>query len=371
VRHIPIADLHAQHLALRDELTDAFGRALETSAFIGGPEVEAFEAEFAAYCGVQQVIGVANGTDALALALRACEIGAEDAVAIPAFTFAATAEAVVHVGAQPVLVDIDPQTFTMDPEALQRVAHARRVRAIIPVHLYGQPAAMQEISAIAHELGAIVIEDAAQAHGAHYRGQRTGSLGVLGCFSFYPSKNLGALGDAGAVTTNEHALAARIRLLRDHGQSGKYQHAVIGFNSRLDGLQAAMLRVKLRHLDAWNERRRALAALYGRSLSDVPGIGLPAVMADREHVYHLFIVRCSARESLTKYLEARGISTALHYPAPLHLQSAFAGLGYGRGDFPVAEAAAREVLALPLYPELSDAAVVSVCEAVRAWARKP
>jgi dTDP-4-amino-4,6-dideoxygalactose transaminase len=309
----------------------------------------------------------------LALSLRALGIGAGDTVALPAFTFAATVEAVYHVGARPLLVDIDPQTFTLDPAALRQTVRrcGARVRAIIPVHLYGQPASMADIAAVANEIGATVIEDAAQAHGARYQTRRAGGLGALGCFSFYPSKNLGALGDAGAVTTNDAALAAQVALLRDHGQRGKYEHAVVGFNSRLDGVQAALLRVKLRHLDRWNARRQALAALYRRGLSGVPGIALPVAAPDREHVYHLFVIRCRQRDALKAYLETQGIVTGVHYPIPVHLQPAFADLGHGPGDFPAAEAAAREVLALPLYPELSDAAVAQVCNAVRAWAGVP
>jgi dTDP-4-amino-4,6-dideoxygalactose transaminase len=366
---VPAADLRAQHEGLRDELIDAFRRVLDSSGFVNGPEVAAFEHDFAAYCEVAHAIGVANGTDALMLALRALDIGAGDMVAVPAFTFAATAEAVYHVGARPLLVDIDPLTFTLDPEALQRAARAQpNVRAIIPVHLYGQPAAMDDIRAIAGALGAVVIEDAAQAHGARDRGRRTGGLGAAGCFSFYPTKNLGALGDGGAVTTNDPRLAARITQLRDHGQDGKYVHAVVGFNSRLDGIQAAALRIKLRHVDRWNARRQALAAVYRNALRDLPGIALPVVAAGREHVYHLFVVRCRERDRLRAHLDAAGISTGLHYPLPLHLQAAFADLGHRRGDFPVAEAAACEVLALPLYPELSEETVAGVCAVIRTWA---
>jgi dTDP-4-amino-4,6-dideoxygalactose transaminase len=369
---IPVADLGAQHGALRDELLDAFRRVLDSSAFVHGAEVENFEREFAAYCEVPHAIGVANGTDALALALRALHIGTGDAVAVPAFTFAATAEAVLHVGARPLLVDIEPQTFCLDPAGLQRVLRdsSMPVRAVIPVHLYGQPAAMDEITAVARAAGAAVIEDAAQAHGARYRGRRTGGLGVLGCFSFYPTKNLGALGDAGALTTTDAALAARLAMLRDHGQREKYVHDIVGFNSRLDGVQAAMLRVKLRHLDAWNARRQALAELYRHHLRDVPDLTLPVAAPDRDHVYHLFVVRTAARAALRAHLQACEIGTSVHYPLPVHLQPAFAELGDRAGEFPVAEAAAREVLALPLYPELSDEQVITVCDAVRAWAGK-
>ena len=366
---VPGVDLRAQHAALRAELLDAFNRVVTTSTFVHGPEVDAFEHEFAAFCDVQHALGVGNGTDALALALRALGIGVGDTVAVPAFTFAATIEAVYHVGARPLLVDIDPQTFTLDPEALRRAVRQAAVppRAIIPVHLYGQPAAMADIASVAAEMDAAIIEDAAQAHGARYRGRRTGGLGTLACFSFYPTKNLGALGDAGAVTTNNASLAACIALLRDHGQQGKYRHAIIGYNSRLDGIQAAMLRVKLPHLDRWNTRRQAIAAHYCEAFTDLPALQPPPSARDREHVYHLFVIRCDGRDALQAHLAARGIATAVHYALPVHLQPAFADLGHSAGDFPIAEQAAHEVLALPLYPELSDDAVAAVCAAVREW----
>jgi dTDP-4-amino-4,6-dideoxygalactose transaminase len=369
---IPAADLRAQHDALRDELMEAFQRVLHSSAFVLGPELEAFEREFAAYCEVAHALGVANGTDALALALRALGVGPGDSVALPALTFVGTAEAVCHVGARPLLVDIEPQTCTLDPAALRDTLqrHGAPVRAVIPVHLYGQAAAMDEIVAVAHGAGAAIVEDAAQAHGARYRGRRAGGLGVLGCFSFYPSKNLGALGDGGAITTNDAALATRVALLRDHGQPRKYVHDIVGFTSRLDGLQAAWLRVKLRRLEQWNARRRALARLYDSALRDVPGMRLPDSAPEREHVYHLYVIRCRERDALRAHLEACGIAAGLHYPRALHLQPAFAHLGYRAGDFPEAEAAAREVLALPLYPELNDAAAAEVGDAVHAWATR-
>jgi dTDP-4-amino-4,6-dideoxygalactose transaminase len=367
---IAAADLRAQHDALREELMEVFRRVVDTSAFVNGAEVESFEREFAAYCEVEHAVGVGNGTEALMLALYALGIGKDDVVALPAFTFAATAEAVYHVGARPLLVDINPGTFTLDPGALHRAVRRApgRVRAIIPVHLYGQVAAMEDICAVAREIGAAVVEDAAQAHGARYHRRRAGGLGTLGGFSFYPTKNLGALGDAGAVTTNDAGLAARIGMLRDHGQQGKYVHGVIGFNSRLDGLQAAVLRLKLQRLEQWNVRRRTLAACYRAGLANLAGITLPVAAPEREHVYHLFVVRCRERDALQAHLAAAGITATVHYPAPLHLQAAYAGLGCRAGDFPAAEAAAREVLALPMYPELSEEAVEGVCVVVRAWA---
>ena len=367
---IPAADLRAQHDALRDDLRAAFDRVVDASSFIHGPEVEAFECEYAALCEVPHTVAVSNGTEALAMALRALEVGAGDLVAVPAFTFVATAEAVCHVGARPLFVDIDPMTFTIDPEALRRALRQHTVRAVIPVHLYGPPAAMDDIAAVARDGGAEVVEDAAQAHGARYRGRRVGGLGRLACFSFYPSKNLGGLGDGGAVTTHDAELAARLRLLRDHGQTAKYTHGLIGYNARLDGLQAAFLRVKLPHLDGWNARRQALAAAYRRGLAGLPGIGLSEPAADREHVHHLFVIRCARRDALQAHLHANGIASGVHYPLPLHLQPAFAPLHHQAGDFPVAEAAAREVLALPLYPELTDDAVARVCGAIRAWTQE-
>lgn len=368
---IPAANLRAQHDPLRQQLIDAFARVLDSSAFVGGADVAAFEREFAAYCGVEHTVGVANGTDALALALRAAQVGAGDLVALPAFTFAATAEAVYHVGARPLLVDVEPDTCNLDPRALRQALAKRPVRAVMPVHLYGQPAAMDEINAAAESCGAVVIEDAAQAQGARYRGRRAGSLGSMACFSFYPTKNLGALGDAGAITTDDAVLADRLRRLRDHGQSAKYVHAEIGFNSRLDTVQAAALRIKLQHLDGWNERRRHLAALYQAGLRGLDRLRPLQTRAECEPVYHLFIVRCDDRDGLRVHLEAEGIGTSIHYPVPLHKQPAFADLGHGDGDFPVAEAVAREVIALPLYSELSAAEVDEVCAAVRAWAGKP
>lgn len=369
--HIPQADLFTQHEGIRAEIEAAIRRVIESSAFIRGPEVAAFQEEFAAYCEVPHAVGVGNGTDALALALRVLDIGPGDEVATVPFTFAGTLEAICHVGAKPVLVDIEPRTFTMDAEALERVVRSHpRLRAVLPVHLYGQPASMDAIHACARQIGAAVIEDAAQAHGARYKRVRVGGLGRLGCFSFYPGKNLGALGDAGAVTTGDAALAERIALLRDHGQPRKYTHELVGFNSRLDGLQAAVLRVKLRHLERWNARRRALAGLYRRALAGLPGIEVSEPAAEREHVYHLFIIRCADREGLQAYLAEREIATAIHYPIPLHLQTAFAFLGHRAGDFPCAETCAREVLALPLYAEMSEEAVAQVCTAVREWAER-
>lgn len=366
---IPGADLRAQNLPLRDQLRAAFERLLDSGAFVLGPDVRAFEEAFAHYCDSQHCVGVANGTDALVLALRALEIGPGDAVVVPAFTFAATAEAVCLVGATPIFVDIDPLSFTLDPAALELVLwHQRtRVKAVLPVHLYGQVAAMDEIVLQSSAIGAAVVEDAAQAHGARYRGRRAGSLGTLACFSFYPTKNLGAAGDGGALTTRDSDLAARLHRLRDHGQSAKYEHAVVGYNSRLDSLQAAILLAKLEHLDDWNARRRAIAARYAAGLADLPWLQLPQVAPECEPVHHLYVVRCADRDGLQGHLAAAGIATSIHYPRALHQQPAFAEYAPAPGSLPQAEAAAREVLALPCYPELADASVDAVCDSVRAW----
>ncbi|HYD49803.1 MAG TPA: DegT/DnrJ/EryC1/StrS family aminotransferase [Terriglobales bacterium] len=363
---IPGADLRAQHAALRAELDAAVGRVLASGSFVLGAEVEQFERAFASYCGVSHALGVANGTDALILALRALHVGADDYVALPAFTFAATAEAVVLAGAKPLFVDVDATTMNLDPTALRAAfaGTAKPIRAVIAVHLYGRLAPMTEILAIAGEHGAIVIEDAAQAHGAHNLQGRAGGLGRIGCFSFYPTKNLGAAGDAGAVTTNDAGLAARMTMLRDHGQREKYIHTVVGMNSRLDALQAAVLDVKLPHLDRWNARRRAIADLYRGELAALAALRLPAPAAG-DHVYHLFVVRTPRRDELQRHLAACGIASAIHYPRTLPQQRAFAQSD--SPGYPQAEAAAAEVLALPCYPELGDDAVLEVCAAIRQW----
>lgn len=364
---IPGADLAAQHAALRDELNTALMRVIDSGSFVLGGEVTAFEHEFAGFCEVEHALGVANGTDALELAVKALHLNADDAVALPAFTFAATAEAVCLAGARPVLVDIDPATFNLDPAALRRTLRTQPgIRAVIVVHLYGRPAPMDEINDIAAESGIKVIEDAAQAHGARYRDRPVGGLGRIGCFSFYPTKNLGAAGDAGAVTTTDVGLAARLAMLRDHGQREKYLHTIVGHNSRLDALQAAVLRVKLPHVARWNARRREVAQLYRSHLDGARGIVLPG--DDEGAVYHLFTIRCSDRDGLSEELARRGIASAIHYPRTLAQQRAFAFLRHEAGDFPYAEAAAREVLSLPCYPEISDEAVREVAAAVKEWA---
>ena len=369
---LPLVDLKAQYRAIKPEIDAAIQRILESTAFINGPDVSAFEVEFAQFCGVSYAIGVASGTAALQLALAAFEIGPGDEVITVAHTFCATAEAIAHVGARPVFVDIDPQTYTIDPEAIEK-AITPKTRAIIPVHLYGMPADMDAINAIAQARGLVVIEDAAQAHGAHYRGRIVGSLGHAACFSFYPGKNLGAYGDAAAVTTNDPEIAQRLFALRDHGRmrqangkAAKYEHTIIGFGERLDTLQAAILRVKLRYLPEWTARRQHLANVYRQLLAHLPSVDLPHTPEDRTSVYHLFVVRAPQRDVLRAKLLAQDIETGIHYPIPLHLQKAFSHLGYQAGDLPHTERAAAEILSLPLFPEMGEADCARVAQAIEA-----
>lgn len=365
---VPFVDLRAQNTSIRQELQPRLERVLEHAAFILGPEVAQFEQEFAAYLGAKHVAGVANGTDALLLALRALDIGAGDEVIVPANTFAATAEAVIHAGARPVLVDVNPRTFNIDVEQLENHI-TTRTRAIIPVHLYGQPADLGPILELAKQRGIYVIEDAAQAHGAEYRGSRVGSLGHAACFSFYPAKNLGACGDAGAVATNDDQIALNVRKLRDHGGTEKYQHDLVGYNSRLDTLQAAVLLVKLDYLDEWNRMRRDNARLYTGLLSEIPGIVTPTVLEGVSHVFHLYVVRVQRgnRDELRQYLQGHGVQTGIHYPRPLHLATAFSQLRYRENDFPIAERCARDILSLPMYPELREEQIRYVVERIRSY----
>jgi dTDP-4-amino-4,6-dideoxygalactose transaminase len=362
---VPMVDLNAQHGRLARELEAAVSRVVESARFIGGEEVESFEAEFAAACGVRHACGVGNGTDALVLALRALGVGPGDEVVAPAFTFFATVEAILLVGATPVLVDVDPASATLDPALLAR-AIGPRTRAVVPVHLYGQPAAMDEILELASRHDLWVIEDAAQAHGAELGGRRAGSLGHVAAFSFYPGKNLGAWGDAGAVVSNDAALVARVRSVARHGAGAhRYEHLVPGTNSRLDALQAAVLRVKLRQLAGWNEERRARVRAYDAGLAGLPGLGLPRERAGARSAWHLYTVRVADREGLRARLGASGVATAVHYPKPVHLQPALAGLAHG--ELPVSEQLAREVLSLPLYPELPLDVVARICREIRAF----
>jgi dTDP-4-amino-4,6-dideoxygalactose transaminase len=360
---VPFVDLIGQHRAIRQELDAAVRDVIESAAFVLGPAVEEFEGDFAQYLGVDHVVGTSNGTTALSLALLALGVSEGDEVIVPAQTFIATAEAVVHVGARPVLVDVLDTTACMDPAALT-AAITPRTRAIVPVHLFGQPAEMQPILDLARSRGIPVLEDACQAHGATYHGRRVGSLGIASCFSFYPGKNLGAFGEGGAVATSDSHLAARVRRLRDHGQSERYHHAEVGYNARMEGIQGAVLGVKLRYLDRWNESRRGHAAYY-REWLDGSSVRLPVEAPGREHVYHLFVVRSEDRAELREHLTHQGIQTGLHYPVPLHLQPAFSSMGYREGSFPAAEAWAREGLSLPMFAELSRAQLDEVIEGVK------
>jgi dTDP-4-amino-4,6-dideoxygalactose transaminase len=360
---IPLVDLKAQYARLKPEIDAAIARVLESSAFILGREVDEFEQAFAAYCGAQHAIGVASGTAALHLALLACGVERGHEVITTPHTFIATAEAIAQAGARPVFVDIDPTTYNLDP-SLVEAAISPRTRAVVPVHLYGRPADMDGLLAVARRRGLRVIEDAAQAHGARYKGRRVGTLGDAGCFSFYPGKNLGAYGDGGMVTTDDPEIAHRIRMLRDHGRTDKYTHQVWGYGERLDALQAAVLGVKLRHLDAWNDARRRAATHYRILLEGCPVV-LPADPSDGESVYHLFVIRARDRDRVLGELKAGGIGAGIHYPTPLHLQPACAHLGYRAGTFPHAEAAANEVVSLPLYPEMSPGQHERVAAIVR------
>lgn len=366
---IPYADLRRQYRAIKPEIDEAVLRVLDSTQFILGEEVAAFEREFAAYCGTADAIGVNSGTSALHLALLAADVGPGDEVITVPFTFVATAAAIVYTGATPVFVDIDPEMLTMAPAAIERVI-TPRTKAIMPVHLYGHAADMDPILDIARRRGLVVIEDAAQAHGAAYKGRPCGSLGAMAAFSFYPGKNLGAYGEGGAVVTSDPALAKKIRVMRSWGEERRYEHSVKGFNYRMDGIQGAILRVKLRHLEAWTDARRARAAEYARAFAG-SGIATPVERPDCRHVYHVYAVRLSQRDSTRAALQAAGIQTGVHYPIPIHLQPAHADLGYGRGDFPVSEQAASQVLSLPMFPEMTVEQVEQVAAAVLAAGRLP
>jgi dTDP-4-amino-4,6-dideoxygalactose transaminase len=366
--NVPFVDLKEQYNSIRNELEPVLQEVFRDAAFILGKYVARFEQEFAAYCGVQHAIGVNSGTDAITLTLKALGLGPGDEVITAANTFVATVEAITHAGCKPVLVDILPDTYNMDPNALEEKI-TPRTRAIIPVHLYGQPSDMATIMKIAKRHDLFVIEDAAQAHGAQYQGKKVGSFGDAACFSFYPSKNLGAYGDAGAVITNNETLAVRIRQLRDHGSIKKYQHELVGYNSRLDALQAVALSIKLKHLDQWNAMRQRNAHLYGELLSRIPGVVVPNAQQGVQHVYHLYVIRLERgdRNRLQEYLKAHGIETGIHYPQPVHLTQAFAHLGYREGDFPVAERCARSILSLPMYPELKPEQIEYVADKIRSF----
>lgn len=364
---VPFLDLKAHHDPLREEILAAMQEVIAVNAFAGGPFVEKFEQDFAPFCDCKYSVGVGNGTDALWLAMLALGIGPGDEVITAPNSFMATAEAISYTGAKPVFVDVEESACTMDPRLLEK-AITPRTKAIIPVHLYGQCADMDPILEVAKAHKIPVIEDACQAHGATYKGRKAGSLGIAGCFSFYPGKNLGAFGEAGAVTTNDAELAKRMQMFRDHGQAKKYHHAVIGWNARMDGIQGAVLRVKLKYLAKNNALRLAHAERYDRGLAGMKSVkpmkraeyGIP--------VYHLYVVRVPQRDAFMKALGARGIGTAIHYPVPIHLQEAYASLGLKRGSFPISERCAEEIVSLPMFPELSEQQVETVIKEVKAAA---
>jgi dTDP-4-amino-4,6-dideoxygalactose transaminase len=358
---IPQAQPLAQYLAYREEIDVAIHRVLAAGRYILGQEVQAFESEFAAYTGTHYAVGVGSGTDALVLSLRACGIGHGDEVITTPHTAVATVAAIELAGASPMLADIEPETFLIDPAEIERVI-STRTRAIIPVHLFGQPADLNRILDLAHRHKLLVIEDCAQAHGAFYRGRRVGTWGNMGCFSFYPTKNLGAVGDGGMIVTDDEELAARVRMLREYGWKRRFISETAGTNSRLDELQAAILRVKLRYLDSDNEKRRAIAGQYTTALTG--HVVVPLSKIDRESVFHLYVVRTGDRGSLQQHLESRGIGAAVHYPLPIHLQPAYRGRLGDTGSFPVTEEAAEEVLSIPLYPQLEASQVRRVIDVI-------
>lgn len=350
---VPFLDLGAQYRTIQDEIFKAIRPVFERTAFAGGPFVGEFEEKFASFCTCRNAVGVGNGTDALWMALIGLGVGKGDEVITVPNTFIATAEAISFCGAEPVFVDIDEDTCTMDPSLIES-AITPRTRAIIPVHLYGQPADMDPIMEIAQKYGLYVIEDACQAHGALYKGKPVGTIGDAGCFSFYPGKNLGAYGEAGAVITNNDSLAKAVRVFRDHGQARKYYHDIVGWNGRMDGIQGAILSVKLRHLPKWNEARRRVATRYGELLGNVDGIRLPVEADYAHHVYHIYAVRVEDRDAFIETMKELDIFCAIHYPVPIHLQNAYSHLRYMPGSFPVAERVSSELVSLPMYPELTD-----------------
>lgn len=360
---VPFVDLKAQYLSLKDELDETILKVVSETAFVAGRYVATFETAFAEYIGTEHCIAVANGTDAIEIALAALGIGAGDEVIVPANTFFATAEAVSNVGAAPVFVDCEPNFYNIDTARIDEKITSR-TKAIIPVHLYGLPAEMDAVLAIAKRHGLRVLEDCAQSHGANYKGQRTGTLGDIATFSFYPGKNLGAYGDAGAIVSNDAELAERCRLIANHGQPAKYKHTVVGRNSRMDGIQGAVLSLKLRHLDGWLDARHHNAARYTELLANA-GIALPSAPEYSTHTYHLYVIRVAARDTVAAKLNEAGIDTGLHYPAALPFLDAYAHLGHQPTEFPVAHSQMGELLSLPMYAELSDEMIVHVCEVLK------
>ncbi len=359
---VPLVDLKTQYQGIKEEVLAEIGQALEGMQLFLGKNVQAIESSFAAYCGTEFAIGVSSGTDALHIALRACGIGPGDEVVTVSNTFIATVEAVILAGARPVFVDIDPVTQNIDPSRIKKAINSR-TKAIIPVHLFGHPADMGPVLELARNYNLKVIEDACQAHGAEYKGQRTGSLGDVGCFSFYFTKNLGAYGESGIITTSNADIAKRCRMIRDHGQTTKYYHSVMGFNGRLDEIQAAVLKVKLPHLDKWIEERRNLARLYDLNLP--LSIMKPQEMSWAKHVYYVYVIRTPDRDRLRDWLDAKGIGTGIHYPIPIHRQEAWRAYGGDNFSLPITEKITGEILSLPMYPELTEGEIASICECIR------
>ena len=385
--NIPFLDLKTQFREIEHEVLPMVKEAMENAAFIGGPQVSGFETEFAAFCDSKYGVGVNSGTDALRFALMAAGVGPGDEVITVSHTFIATTEAISQAGAKPVFVDIDPKTYNMDPNKLESYLNKRfkenasglqppasslkpRPKAVIPVHIYGQPADMDPILEISKKKSLVVIEDACQAHGSLYKGKKAGSMGLVGCFSFYPGKNLGAYGEGGAVVTQSEDIANKIRMIRDHGQAKKYYHDMEGYNGRLDAIQAGVLRIKLRRLPAWNEARRRNAQYYNELLSMIKGVTVPKEADGCRHVYHLYVILVDDRDGLQKYLNEKGVGTGLHYPVPLHLQKAYAYKGYKEGDFPVTESVAKRLLSLPMFPELTRAQIEYIADCIKQFMKK-
>jgi len=361
---IPLVSLKRQYTSIKGEIDKAIQGIIDKTSFVGGEEIREFEREFAKFCSVKYAVGVSNGTDALYLALRAIGIKEGDEVITTPHTFIATAEAITLNSAKPVFVDIDKDTYNISPEKIED-AITERTRAIIPVHIYGQPVDFDKINEIAKRHNLIIIEDAAQAHGAIYKGRRVGSLGDVACFSFYPGKNLGAYGDAGACVSNNYEIIEKIRLISDHGRGEKYLHKIEGKNSRLDTIQAAILRVKLKYLDEWNRKRREIAKKYNELLSGIDGIILPKILDDAVSVFHLYVIQIENRDKVREKLKEAGISTGIHYPLPLHLQPAYKYLNLPPGSFINTEALCKKVLSLPMFPELKDSEVEYICEKLK------
>jgi dTDP-4-amino-4,6-dideoxygalactose transaminase len=363
--HVPFLNLKLQYQTIKDEIHDAINEVIAKSAFAAGPFVAQFEKEFAEFCKCQYAIGVGSGTEALWMPLLALGIGRGDEVITVPNTFIATTEAISFCGATPVFVDIDEKTYNMNPDLIE-AAITPKTRAIIPVHIFGQTADMDPIMKIAGKHNLLVIEDACQSHGSKYKEKRAGSIGDAAAFSFYPGKNLGALGEAGAITTNNLELATKMRMFRDHGQTQKYYHGIIGWNARMDGIQGAVLSVKLKHLESWNEARRKNAHLYNELLSNVDGVITPVEADYAKHVYHIYAIRVQNRDTLIKKLTEKNIACGIHYPVPIHLQEAYSFLGYGKSSFPIAEKCAEEFVSLPMFPELTSKQIEYVSDNVKA-----